>query len=166
MHALDWMTESSGQPIQPVYAIFGSDAYLIRESINGVVRAVFPESDGEAAVSRFPRPQTELADVLEPSEFFGRYIRIGALTGQEGLAGPMAYVAGLGYAGEARNYGDLARGMPCHPPTWRNSAGSWIGSIDPVRSAPPAAWPPSCPVWRSRVWGQSGCRSPRRQRKS
>jgi DNA polymerase-3 subunit delta len=65
MHALDWMKESSGQPIRPVYAVFGGDAYLIRESINGVVRAVFPEPDGEAAVSRYPGPQTELADVLD-----------------------------------------------------------------------------------------------------
>jgi DNA polymerase III subunit delta len=65
MHALDWMKESGGQPIRPVYAVFGSDAYLIRESIDGVVRAVFPGPDGEAAVSRFPGPQTELADVLD-----------------------------------------------------------------------------------------------------
>ena len=65
MHALDWMKESSGHPIQPVYAVFGSDVYLIRESINGVVQSVFPEPGGETAVSRFPGPQTELADVLD-----------------------------------------------------------------------------------------------------
>ncbi len=65
MHALDWMKESSSQPIRLVYAVFGGDTYLIRESVNGIVRAVFPEPDGEAAVSRFPGPQAELADVLD-----------------------------------------------------------------------------------------------------
>ncbi|MGP0065548.1 MAG: DNA polymerase III subunit delta [Isosphaeraceae bacterium] len=65
MHALDWMKESSSLPIRPAYAVFGGDVYLIRESIQGVVRAVFPEPDGEEAVTRFPGPQTDLADVLD-----------------------------------------------------------------------------------------------------
>jgi DNA polymerase III subunit delta len=65
MHALDWMKESSSQPLRPVYTVFGSDTYLIRESVNGIVRVVFPEPDGETAMSRFPGAQAELADVLD-----------------------------------------------------------------------------------------------------
>ena len=53
MHALDWLRDSSQQPIRPVYAVFGSDPYLIRESIDAVSRVVFPEADDEAAVTRF-----------------------------------------------------------------------------------------------------------------
>ena len=43
MHALDWLRDSGRQPIRPVYAVYGTDHYLIRESIAAVSRAVFPE---------------------------------------------------------------------------------------------------------------------------
>ena len=65
MHALDWIRESRRESLRPVYAIVGTDAYLIRESSRGVSRAVFPELDDEAAISRFPGPQTELSTVLD-----------------------------------------------------------------------------------------------------
>jgi DNA polymerase-3 subunit delta len=65
MNALEWLREGSRQPIRPVYIVFGDDAYLIREAVNGVARAVFPGADEEAAVSRFPGPTAELADVLD-----------------------------------------------------------------------------------------------------
>jgi DNA polymerase-3 subunit delta len=65
MHALDWIRDSTQQSLRPVYAVFGTDTYLIRESINGVARAVFREADEEAAISRFPGPQAELSDVLD-----------------------------------------------------------------------------------------------------
>ncbi len=65
MHALDWLREPSQPTSRPVYAVYGTDAYLIRESINGVVRTVFPAADDDAAISRFPGPQTELSDVLD-----------------------------------------------------------------------------------------------------
>ncbi len=65
MHALDWIRDPSQQSTWPVYAVFGTDTYLIRESINGVARAVFPEADDEAAISRSPGPQTDLSDVLD-----------------------------------------------------------------------------------------------------
>ena len=65
MHALDWMKEPSAQPVRPVYAVFGSDVYLIRESVQGVVRAVFPDEDADAAVSRYPGGGTELSEVLD-----------------------------------------------------------------------------------------------------
>jgi DNA polymerase III subunit delta len=65
MHALDWLRDAGRQPRCPVYAIFGSDPYLVREAIGAVSRAVFPEGEGEAAVTRFAGAQASLADVLD-----------------------------------------------------------------------------------------------------
>jgi DNA polymerase-3 subunit delta len=65
MHALDWLRDG-GRPARcPVYAVFGSDPYLVRESIGAVSRVVFPEGEGEAAVTRFVGAQATLADVLD-----------------------------------------------------------------------------------------------------
>jgi DNA polymerase-3 subunit delta len=65
MHALDWLRDPGRASSRPVYALFGTDSYLIRESINAVVRTVFPGPEEEAAISRFPGPQTDLSDVLD-----------------------------------------------------------------------------------------------------
>src|SRR4051812_39020110 len=65
MNALDWLRESSQQAVRPVYIVFGDDAYLARESIQAVARAVFPEAESEGAISRFAGPVTALADVLD-----------------------------------------------------------------------------------------------------
>lgn len=75
MHALDWLRDPGRQPVRPVYAICGGDHYLIRESIGAVTRALFPDSDGEATVTRFGGPQAALAAVLDELftlPFFGR----------------------------------------------------------------------------------------------
>src|SRR5262249_35225875 len=53
------------QPIRPVYAIFGDDSYFIREAETAVARIVFPEGEGDAAISRFPGAQASLADVRD-----------------------------------------------------------------------------------------------------
>jgi len=65
MDALVWMREFEQQPIRPVYAVFGVDPYLIRESIQRVVKMVFPAEETETAISRFPGPLTPLATVLD-----------------------------------------------------------------------------------------------------
>lgn len=65
MHALDWLRDSGRQPLRPVYAVYGTDHYLIRESIGAVVRAVFPPPDDDPAVSRFAGNQASLADVQD-----------------------------------------------------------------------------------------------------
>jgi DNA polymerase-3 subunit delta len=65
MNALDWLRETSEQPIRPVYAVYGDDSYLIRESIDAVARAIFSDDDGEAGISRFSGPATPLATVLD-----------------------------------------------------------------------------------------------------
>jgi DNA polymerase-3 subunit delta len=65
MNALDWLREADRQTIRPVYAVFGDDPYLMRESIHALARAVFPDEAGEAAISRFPGTLTSLANVLD-----------------------------------------------------------------------------------------------------
>jgi DNA polymerase-3 subunit delta len=65
MNALDWLRDDFERPIRPVYAVFGNDAYLIREAIGGVVGAVFPGEANDAAISRFPGATTQLATVLD-----------------------------------------------------------------------------------------------------
>ena len=65
MNALDWLREPSKEPIRPVYAVFGDDSYLIRESMATVARAVLPDEDRDAGMSRFPGTTTPLATVLD-----------------------------------------------------------------------------------------------------
>jgi DNA polymerase III subunit delta len=65
MNALEWLRDDTERPIRPVYTVFGSDAYLIREAIGGVVGAVFPGGATDAAISRFPGATTQLATVLD-----------------------------------------------------------------------------------------------------
>jgi len=74
MHALDWLRDAVRQPVRPLYAVFGSDHYLIRESIGAIVRSAFPGADDEPAISRFGA-QAKLADVLDELftlPFFGK----------------------------------------------------------------------------------------------
>lgn len=65
MHALDLLSESGRPAARPVYAVYGSDHYLVRESIAAVVRAVFPGTDEDAAVTRYAGSQVTLADVRD-----------------------------------------------------------------------------------------------------
>ena len=65
MNALDWLHDAGQQPIRAVYAIYGDDSYLIRESVGAVARAVLPDDDREAGTSRFSGPTTTLASVLD-----------------------------------------------------------------------------------------------------
>ena len=65
MNALKWLRESGEQPVRLVYAVFGDDSYLIRESIKALVCALFPGEESDAAISRFAGAQTTLAAVLD-----------------------------------------------------------------------------------------------------
>ncbi|MGO9464738.1 MAG: DNA polymerase III subunit delta [Isosphaeraceae bacterium] len=65
MNALEWLRDSKQNLIRPVIVVFGDDSYLIRESIHAVVRAVFPDPDSEASVTRFAGSGVSLADVLD-----------------------------------------------------------------------------------------------------
>lgn len=65
MNALDWLRDAAEQPIWPIYTVYGDDTYLIRESIQAVARAVLPDEDREAGMSRFAGPVAPLAAVLD-----------------------------------------------------------------------------------------------------
>ena len=66
MKSLDWLREPPDQAVRPAYAVYGDDPYLVRESIQAVVRRMFADSEeAEAAVTRFPGATTPLASVLD-----------------------------------------------------------------------------------------------------
>lgn len=65
MNALKWSREFGQQPVRSVYAVFGDDVYLIRESIRSVVKAVFPGAESDATISRFTGAHASLAAVLD-----------------------------------------------------------------------------------------------------
>jgi DNA polymerase-3 subunit delta len=65
MNALDWLRDPSKEPIRPLYAVFGNDTYLIRESIAAVARLVLPDEEREAGISRFAGATATLATVLD-----------------------------------------------------------------------------------------------------
>src|SRR5262245_13467298 len=65
MHALEWLRDPGRQPIRPVYTVFGTDHYLIRESISAISRSVFPETEDQAAMTRYAGAQASLADIQD-----------------------------------------------------------------------------------------------------
>ncbi len=65
MNALDWLRAPSRDAIRPVCVVFGDDAFLVRESIKALGRAIFPEQEGDPGISRFPGAITALATVLD-----------------------------------------------------------------------------------------------------
>ncbi len=65
MNALGWLRESGQQAMRSVYAVFGDDSYLIRESIRAVARAAFPGEEADAAITRFAGGHASLAQVLD-----------------------------------------------------------------------------------------------------
>ena len=65
MNALEWLRAPSAAAIRPVCVVYGDDAYLVQESIIAVGRAVFPDKDGDAAISRFAGASTALSAVLD-----------------------------------------------------------------------------------------------------
>ena len=65
MNALEWLKSPSLSAIRPVCVVFGDDAFLVRESIAAVGRAVFPDQDADAGTTRFTGAATSLATVLD-----------------------------------------------------------------------------------------------------
>ncbi len=65
MNALEWLKTPKVAAIRPVCVVFGDDAFLVRESIRAVVKAVFPNEEADAGVSRFVGATTALATVLD-----------------------------------------------------------------------------------------------------
>jgi len=64
MHAFDFLRELPLEA-EPIYALYGDDAYLRREALHAIVRiALGPDAD-ELATTRFSGDQASLADVLD-----------------------------------------------------------------------------------------------------
>jgi DNA polymerase III subunit delta len=66
MHAIDFLRNPAKVPVKPVYALFGDDAFLRRETMEAITRGVFPDAEGDdLATRRFAGDQVNLADVLD-----------------------------------------------------------------------------------------------------
>ncbi len=66
MNALEWLSADVDPQIRPVYAVYGDDTYLIRESIRRIALALFADDEErESGISRFPGPTSSLANVLD-----------------------------------------------------------------------------------------------------
>lgn len=65
MLAMDYLRTTGTTPPKPVYALFGDDAYLRRESITAIARATLGDEADDLAVSRFPGESAGLSDVLD-----------------------------------------------------------------------------------------------------
>jgi DNA polymerase-3 subunit delta len=76
MNALEWLRGSGQETLRPVYVVFGSDAYLVRESARALARAVFPDEVNEPEISRFAgaatTPLASVLDELRTLPFFTR----------------------------------------------------------------------------------------------
>jgi len=65
MRALEWLRDPSGPPPKAIYAVYGDDLYLRRESANAIGRAILGAEADEMAVRRFEGNSASLADVLD-----------------------------------------------------------------------------------------------------
>jgi DNA polymerase-3 subunit delta len=66
MNALEWLSAAEKPVIRPVYAVYGDDSYLTRESIRAIAQALFADDEErESGISRFPGPTSLLANVLD-----------------------------------------------------------------------------------------------------
>ena len=66
MHAIEFLRNPAKVANKPVYAVFGDDAYLRKETLETIARAVFPGGEADdLATRRFAGDQASLADVLD-----------------------------------------------------------------------------------------------------
>ena len=65
MHAIDFLKNPSKVPVKPVYAVFGDDPFLRRESLATIRRQVLHGDDEELGLTRFAGDQASLADVID-----------------------------------------------------------------------------------------------------
>ncbi len=64
MHAIEFLKDPGKQAPRLVYAVYGDDSYLRRESLHLIREAVLPGED-DLSVARFPGDSARLADVLD-----------------------------------------------------------------------------------------------------
>ncbi|AGA27261.1 DNA polymerase III subunit delta [Singulisphaera acidiphila] len=65
MHAIDFLKDPSKVPVKPVYAVFGDDVYLRRESLASIRRLILHGDDEEMGLTRFAGEHASLADVID-----------------------------------------------------------------------------------------------------
>jgi len=65
MLAMEFLRTPADSPPKPIYAVFGDDAYLRRESLARIARAALGADADDLSVSRFAGESTALADVLD-----------------------------------------------------------------------------------------------------
>jgi DNA polymerase-3 subunit delta len=66
MHAIEFLRNPADVPTKPVYAVYGDDAFLRREALTAIMRAVLSgDADDELATRRFAGETATLADVLD-----------------------------------------------------------------------------------------------------
>jgi DNA polymerase-3 subunit delta len=65
VHAIEFLKDPAKVAAKPVYAVFGDDAFLRRETLKEVRNAVLPGQDDELSVARFAGNEASLADVLD-----------------------------------------------------------------------------------------------------
>lgn len=65
MHAIDFLKDPAKTPLKPLYAVFGDDAFLRRETLQQIEHLALPNADDDLSVSRFPGDSTPLANVMD-----------------------------------------------------------------------------------------------------
>ena len=78
MNALEWLMQMLIRQIRPVYAVYGDDTYLIRESIRALLALFADDEERESGISRFPGPTSSLANVLDEVSTLPFFIALAA----------------------------------------------------------------------------------------
>lgn len=65
MHAIDFVRDPAKVPTKPVYAVYGDDSFLRRETLSAICRQVLQGEEDEMGMVRFAGEQASLADVLD-----------------------------------------------------------------------------------------------------
>lgn len=65
MHAIDYLKDPSKTPVAPVYAVYGDDLFLRRESLAAIRRQVLHGEDEEMGLARFAGDHATYADVID-----------------------------------------------------------------------------------------------------
>ena len=65
MHAIEFLKDPAKVPLKPVYAVYGDDSFLRRETLHEIFHAALPGEEDDLSVSRFAGESAGLADVLD-----------------------------------------------------------------------------------------------------
>jgi len=65
MHAIEFLKDPAKVPLKPIYAVYGDDAFLRRETLQDVRRVALPGEQDDLSVARFSGDSAKLADVRD-----------------------------------------------------------------------------------------------------